>query len=208
LYSDDTPSGLHNRWIEILEDHFREQNKAFLIFDRDNILLYFSEYAREILEVSNNQIGVLSVYDLFPQAKKNPNFILDHNHRYMKVNDFTYTTPSGKPLDVRFNLEKRPGLSGYVVWIEPRMRDTTTTFRKISTFDVHKNLKPIFDSYKLGFMIINKHGLIIDHNERIKNVLRLPGEWEGRNIFTFPRSPPFSFYNCTFFRSWLLHILS
>ena len=186
MYKDDTTSRFKENWINILEDHFREKNKAFLVFDRENTLQHVSQYAMDILGVTANQIGVLSVYDLFPQAKQNPNFIPDHNSRYMNVNDFTYTTPSGKPIDVRFNLDKKPGMSGYIVWIEPRMRDTTGTFRRISSFDLYKDLKPIFDSSGLGFMIIDRNGMIIDHNKTIKYVLRLPGKWKGRNIFTFP----------------------
>ena len=186
MYRDDTPTRSSNEWLEILEDYFREQNRAFLIFDRNNLLLHFSEYARDILELNKSQIGLLSVYDLFPQVKNNPDIISDQESRYLKVNNFTYTTPSGKPMEVRFNLDRKPGINGYVVWVEPRMRDNTSTFRRITTFEVHKNLKPVFDAYDLGFMIINKQGLIIDHNETIQHILRLPGEWEGRNIFTFP----------------------
>jgi hypothetical protein len=186
LYNGESNYDTHNEWIDILEAYFREQNRAFLIFDRDNILRYVSDFAHDILEITDNQIGMLSVYDVFPRSRNNSNFILDKNNKYIKVNDFTYTTPSGKPVEVRFNLDRKPGSSGYIVWIEPRMSDSTGTFRKITTYDIHKKLKPIFDSNELGFMIIDKRGLIIDHNEQIKYVLRLPGEWEGRNIFSFP----------------------
>ncbi len=156
-------------WIGILEDHFKERRKAFLIFDTDHVLKHISEYASDLLEIHANQIGIMTFSDLFPRLVTNPDMLVD-----------------SKPIDVRLNIDQKPGLNGYVIWIELRMREFTSTYRKVSSLKSYSEIKPIFDQFEIGFLILDKNGVVSDLNDHIQHIFRLPGEWIGRNLFTFP----------------------
>jgi PAS domain-containing protein len=186
LYSGETYKNNPGDWIDILEEHFKERRKAFLVFDIDHLLKYVSEYASDLLEIRSNQIGVMTFSDLFPRAGNVPNILVDSNYLFKKVQDITYTTPSGKPVDIRFNLDQKPGMNGYVIWVELRERELTGTYRKISSLKPYSDMKHVFDSFEMGFLILDKDGVVADLNDHIKHLLRLPGEWEGCNLFTFP----------------------
>jgi len=173
-------------WIQILEDHFTHRRKAFLVFDNDQILLRISDYAQEILELEEDQTGLRSIEDLFELPKNIPDLLLDQNDLLQAVHDITYTTPSGRPKELRISMEQHSTLSGFVVWIEEKSRDITTTITKISPFNSFKRLKIIFDRLDVGYIILNKDGIVEDYNDKFKQIMQLPGEWYGRNIFTFP----------------------
>ena len=173
-------------WIQILEDHFTYRRKAFLVFDNDQALLHISDYAGEILELEEEQTGLRTLKDLFELPKNIPDLLLDQNDLLQAVHDITYTTPSGRPKEVRISMEQHSTLSGLVVWVEEKSRDITTTITKISPFNSFKRLRVIFDKLDVGYIILNKDGIVEDYNETFKQILQLPGEWYGRNIFTFP----------------------
>lgn len=177
-------------WLDILESHFNQRKKAFLIFDESNILRYISEYARDILELDESQIGFVTQNELFPPSDKNPHFLIDKNYSYQTVNDFVYTTPSGRSKELRINQDSAIGkigdISGYIIWIESKRRDITAVYRKVSSLDPYKEFDWLFEQNNIGFILIDKEGLIIKHNEIVKKYIREPGEWMGRNILTFP----------------------
>jgi hypothetical protein len=173
-------------WTQILEDHFTYRRKAFLVFDDKHVLVHTSDYAREILELEENQTGFSTLQDLFELPKNVPDLLLDQNNLVQAVHDITYTTPSGRPKEVRMSMEQHSTLGGYVVWIEEKGRDLTTTITKISPFNSFKRLKILFDKLDVGYIILNKDGIVEDYNDKFKQILQLPGEWQGRNIFTFP----------------------
>ena len=186
MYSGSTYGGYAAEWLGILEDHFKERRKAFLVFDSDHVLKHVSDYATDLLEIPANQIGVVTFGDVFPRAGKSPDMLVDSNFFMQRVQDVTYTTPSGKPVEIRINLDKNPGMNGYVIWVELHEREFTGTYRKVSSLKTYSDLRQIFDSFDLGFLILDKNGVVTDLNDRVKNIFRLPGEWIGRNLFTFP----------------------
>jgi len=186
MYRDETPKIPSLDWIRILEEHFRERRKAFLVFDKDHVLIHTSDYAREILEISGTQAGIMNARDLFPSDQKTPQLLMNHKYPHQKIHDITYTTPSGKLVDIRLNIDQKPGSEGYMLWLEPKYRDITGTFRKVSSLEPYKDFNDIFTEFDIGFMLINRDGIIIDYNDQIKHMFRLPGEWKGQNIFTYP----------------------
>jgi PAS domain-containing protein len=173
-------------WIKILEDYFSNRRKAFLVFDHEHVLLHISEYAQEILELEENQTGISTLKDIFELPRNIPDLLLDQNDGIQAVHDITYTTPSGRPKEIRISLEQQSALSGYVVWVEEKSRDLTTMVTKISPFNSFKRLKFVFDKLEVGYIILNKDGIVEDYNDQFKQILQLPGEWFGRNIFTLP----------------------
>jgi PAS domain-containing protein len=173
-------------WIQILEDHFTYRRKAFLVFDNEQVLLHLSDYASEILELEVNQTGLRTLSDLFELPRNIPDLLLDQNGLLQAAHDITYTTPSGRPKEIRLSMEQHSTLSGFVVWVEEKSRDITTTITKISPFNSFKRLKILFDKLDVGYIILNKDGIVEDYNEKFRQILQLPGEWQGRNIFTFP----------------------
>lgn len=173
-------------WMQILEDHFHERRKAFLVFDSEHQLVHISDYAREILEINESQIGIMTLIDIFPGEKKNPDLIVGSDYNFQKVHDVTYTTPSGRQVEIRLNIDQIKGGKGFLLWLEHRSRDITGTYRKISSLEPYREFVNVFNIFNLGFMLLDRNGVIIEHNEDLKKILRLPGEWEGRNIFTFP----------------------
>ena len=186
MYSGERYENNPSDWIDILEEHFKERRKAFLVFDNDHLLKYVSEYASDLLEIRSNQRKGICDGSRRSRTGNVPNMLVDSNYLFKKVRDITYTTPSGKPVDIRFNLDQKPGMNGYVIWVELRERELTGTYRKISSLKPYSDMKHIFDSFKMGFLILDKNGVVVDLNDHIKHLLRLPGEWEGCNLFTFP----------------------
>ena len=174
------------KWIKILEDHFLDRKKAFLVFDSDHKLIHFSEFALEILELNENQVGVMTLDDIFSGEKKNPDLLIGADYNFKKVHDITYTTPSGRPVDLRLNIDLARGRKGYIMWLELRSRDITGTYRKVSSLAPYKDFIQMFDKLGIGAILLDRNGLIIDYNQDFKKMLRLSGEWEGRNIYTFP----------------------
>ena len=186
MYSGSDHGINHDDWLKILEEHFKERRKAFLVFDGDHILKHVSDYASDLLEIPANQIGVITFTDVFPRARKNNDVLVDSNLSMHKIQDVTYTTPSGKPVEVRISFDKNPGINGYVIWVELHERELTSTYRKVSSLKSYSDLKPMFDNFDLGFLILDKNGVVADLNQQVKYIFRLPGEWIGRNLFTFP----------------------
>ena len=43
----------------------------------------------------------------------------------------------------------------------------------------------MFDESNQGYILINKEGIIEKSNDKIKKYISEPGEWKGRNIYTF-----------------------
>ena len=74
-------------WFDIFEEHFSRRKKAFLIFDKDYVLQYISNYAKEILEFEEDIKGITSFKDLFPPLQKNPEFLLDKNNSFQSIYD-------------------------------------------------------------------------------------------------------------------------
>ena len=179
-----------NNWLDILESYFNQRKKAFLIFDESNVLRYISEYAKDILELDDSHVGFITQDELFPPSDKNPQFLIDKNYSFQTVHDFVYTTPSGRSKELRINrdsgIQSVGEISGYIIWIESKRRDITAIYRKVSSLDPYRNFDWLFEQNKTGFMLIDKEGVIVGHNEIIKKYIREPGEWKGRNVLTFP----------------------
>ena len=177
-------------WLNILESHFNQRQKAFLIFDDKNVLRYISDYAKDILELDETLMGFVTLNELFPPSEKNPQFLVDEDYSFQPIYDILYTTPSGRSKELRISrhtgLHSVGDISGYIIWIESKSRDITAIYRKVSSLDPYRDLGWLFDEYKLGYILINKEGIIEKSNENIREYINEPGEWKGRNIHTFP----------------------
>jgi PAS domain-containing protein len=177
-------------WLNILESYFNQRQKAFLIFDNNNVLQYISDYARDILEFDDTLMGFVTLNELFPSPEKNPQFLVDANYSFQPIYDILYMTPSGRSKELRINrdtgLQSIGDMSGYIVWIEAKSRDITAVYRKVSSLDPYRELGWLFDEFKLGYILINKEGIIEKSNDKIREYISEPGEWRGRNIYTFP----------------------
>ena len=147
-------------------------------------------YAKDILELDDSHVGFVTQNELFPPSDKNPQLLIDKNYSFQTVNDFVYTTPSGRSKELRINrdsgIQTVDEISGYIVWIESKRRDITAVYRKVSSLDPYRNFDWLFEQNNTGFMLIDKEGLIVKHNDIIKKYIREPGEWKGRNVLTFP----------------------
>lgn len=182
----DQQNPFSHKWIQVLQNHFSDRKKGFLVFDTGNKLIHISDFAAEILEIHENQIGMMNLSDIFPGEKRNPDLLIGSDYNFQKVHDLTYTTPSGRPVDIRLNIDENPGRHGYMMWLELRSRDITGTYRKISSLSPYKEFIKVFDKFGIGAILLDRNGLIIEYNYDFKKLLRLPGEWAGRNIYTFP----------------------
>ena len=176
-------------WLNILESHFNHRKKAFLIFDDNHVLRYISDLAREILEFDETLMGFVTLNELFPPIEKNPQFLVDKDYSYQPIHDILYTTPSGRSKELRINrnteLQTIGDLSGYIIWIEAKSRDITAVYRRVSSLDPYREVGWLLDEHDLGYILINKEGIIEKSNEKIREYIREPGEWKGRNIYTF-----------------------
>jgi hypothetical protein len=177
-------------WLNILESHFNHRKKAFLIFDENHVLQYISEYAKDILEFDDTLMGFVTLNELFPQSGNNPQFLVDKDYSFQPIHDTLYTTPSGRSKELRINrdtdLQSKGEISGYIIWIEAKSRDITAVYKRVSSLDPYREIGWLFDEYKLGYILINKEGIIEKSNIKIKEYISEPGEWKGRNIYTFP----------------------
>ena len=177
-------------WLNILESHFNQRQKAFLIFDDNHVLRYISEYAKEILEFDDTLIGFVTLNELFPPSDNNPHFLVDKDYSFQPIHDIYYTTPSGRSKELRINrdtaLHSIGDLSGYIIWLEAKSRDITAVYRRVSSLDPYRDVGWLFDEYNLGYILVNKEGIIEKSNDKIREYIREPGEWKGRNIYTFP----------------------
>jgi len=177
-------------WLNILESHFNQRKKAFLIFDENHVLQYISEYAKDILEFDDTLMGFVTLNELFPPSANNPQFLVDKDYSFQPINDILYTTPSGRSKELRINrdmeLKSIGDVSGYIIWIEAQSRDITAVYRRVSSLDPYREIGWLFDEYGLGYILINKEGIIEKSNNKIKEYISEPGEWKGRNIYTFP----------------------
>lgn len=176
-------------WLDLLESHFNLRKKAFLIFDESHVLRYISDYAKDILELDENLIGFVVLNELFPPADKNPHFLVDKDYSFETIHDIVYTTPSGRSKELRINrdanLHSINDLSGYVIWVESKSRDITAIYRKVSSLAPFKNFNWLFSQNNIGFILVNKEGIVEEYNENAKRYFNEPGEWEGRKILTF-----------------------
>jgi len=178
--------GFDTLWLEILEEHFRDRRKGFLVFDKDMVLRYMSVFALEVLESDHYQPGLDRLPEILPLPADIPDLLLDHEYFFQTVHDLVITTPSGRSKEVRVSFEQEPGKMGMVVWIEPKGRHITGSLKKISVFDQLKSLKGMFDVINLGYLLLDTNAVVIEYNELIKHLLRLPGEWRGKIIFNYP----------------------
>jgi hypothetical protein len=176
-------------WLNILESHFNQRKKAFLIFDDSHVLRYISDYAKDILEFDENLIGFVTLNELFPPTEKNPQFLVDKDYSFQPIHDILYTTASGRSKELRINrdtsLQSIGDISGYVIWLEAKSRDITAIYKRVSSLDPYREVGWLFDEYSLGYILINKEGIIEKSNDKIREYIREPGEWKGRNIYTF-----------------------
>lgn len=177
-------------WYELLEIHFNQRKKGFLIFDESHILRYLSEYAREILGIDESHTGFVTLNELFPPSEKTPQFLVDKNYSFQSVQNILYTMPSGRSKELRISkdssLHTIGNTSGYIVWLEAMSRDITGVYRKVSSLDPFLNFNWLFDQNEVGFILLNGEGIIEKYNKKIKLFLSEPGDWKGQNIFTFP----------------------
>ncbi len=169
-------------WLEILESHLARKRQGVLVFSENHILQYVSEYARELLEFEENQVGFISLEEVFPQFTNH----FDSGEKHFN-GILVYTTGSGRQKKIRYtyeteNLDRR-GLTASVIWLE-------TTDSPERTAIAEKRLNPgvagLLDQLNLGYLEINEDGFIRDYNSTFKTLLDLPGEWISRNIFTYP----------------------
>jgi hypothetical protein len=109
-------------WLDILESHFNQRKKAFLIFDDSHVLRYISDYAKEILEFDDNLMGFVTLNELLPPSEKTPQFLVDKDYSFQTIHDILYTTPSGRSKELRINrdseLQTIGDVSGYIIWLE------------------------------------------------------------------------------------------
>ncbi len=177
-------------WFELLEVHFNTRKKAFLIFDESNILRYISGYAREILVIDDSHLGFITLQELFLPSQKTPQILIDKHYSFQSVQNILYTTPSGLSKELRIakdsTLQSIGDMSGYIVWLEAKSRDITGVYKKVSSLDPYLNFYWLFDQNEVGFILLNGDGIIEEYNDKIKTFLNEPGDWKGRNIFTFP----------------------
>lgn len=176
----------NNEWIQILEEHFKHKRKAFLVFDRDHILKHVSDYAQDILELYKDQIGCITFQDIFPQLTDNHDFLFDKDYFFQTIHNIIYTTASGRPQELRINLENEDDAPGYIVWIEAKSRDISSLYTKVSAFEPFKRLGWLFEQNQLGYLILNKDGIVQDYNDYFKKIIDIPADWIGRNFYTFP----------------------
>lgn len=176
----------NSNWLEIFEEHFRGRHKGFLVFDNELVLRYISEYAREVLETDQYQNGLVKLSDILFLPRNMPDLLLDSDNYFQTVHDITIMTPAGRSKEIQVNFEQAPGKQGMVVWIEPKGRDISGSLKKVSVFDQIKALKGLFDSLNMGYLLLNTGGVVVEYNDIIKHLLRLPGEWRGKVIFTYP----------------------
>ena len=176
-------------WLNILESHFNHRKKAFLIFDNSHVLRYISDYGKEILEFDDHLMGFVTLNELFPPSEKNPQFLVDKDYSFQTIHNIFYTTPSGRSKELRINRDSEvqtiEDISGYIIWIEAQSRDITAVYRRISSLDPYRNMGWLFDESNRGYILINKEGIIEKCNDKIKKYISEPGEWKGRNLYTF-----------------------
>ena len=176
-------------WLDILESHFDSRHKAFLIFDDKNVLKYISGYAKEILGLEDTHLGYMNFSELFPSLTKNAHFLFDQDHSFHTIQSVLYTMPSGRPQELRISKESQPHTTpdkaGYVVWVEAKTRDITGTYRRVSPFDPFNKFDWLFEQNQCGYILLDREGIIQSHNEPSRDYLPEPGEWQGRNIFSF-----------------------
>ena len=177
-------------WLNILESHFNHRKKAFLIFDDSHILRYISDYAKDILEFDDHLMGFVTLNELFPPSDNNPQFLVDKDFSFETIHNIFYTTPSGRSKELRINrdsaLQSIGNISGYIIWIEAQSRDITSVYKKVSSLDPYRDIGWLFEESNQGYILINKEGIIEKSNDKIKEYISEPGEWRGRNIYTFP----------------------
>jgi len=176
-------------WLNILESHFNHRKKAFLVFDGSHILRYISDYAKEILELDDHLMGFVTLNELFPPSEKNPQFLVDKDYSFETIHTIFYTTPSGRSKELRINrdseLQTIGDISGYIIWIESKSRDITAIYKRVSSLDPYRDIGWLFDESNQGYILINKEGIIEKSNDKIKKYISEPGDWKGRNIYTF-----------------------
>lgn len=176
-------------WLNILESHFNDRKKGFLIFDDKHVLQYISDYAKEILEFDDHLMGFVTLNELFPPSEKNPQFLVDKDYSFQAIHNILYTTPSGRSKELRINrdseLQTIGDVSGYIIWLEAQSRDITAIYRRISSLDPYRNMGWLFEESNQGYILINKEGIVEKSNDKIKDYISEPGEWKGRNIYTF-----------------------
>jgi PAS domain-containing protein len=179
-----------NNWFELLESHFNNRKKGFLVFDESHILRYLSGYAQELLGIDDSHIGFISIHELFLPSEKTPQILVDKEYSFQSIQNILYTTPSGLSKEMRISKDSRihsvGEISGYVVWLESKSRDITGVYKKVSLLDPFINLDWLFEQSDVGFILLNIEGIIEKYNERMKTYLSEPGDWRGQNIFTFP----------------------
>jgi hypothetical protein len=177
-------------WLNILESHFNQRKKAFLIFDDHHVLRYISDYAKDILEFDDTLMGFVTLNELFPPSEKNPHFLVDKDYSFQPIHDIMYTTPSGRSKELRINrepnLQSIGNISGYIIWLESKSRDITAIYKRVSSLDPYRDIGWLFDEFKLGYILINKEGIVEKSNDKVREYINEPGEWKGRNIYTFP----------------------
>lgn len=177
-------------WFELLEIHFNQRKKGFLIFDETHVLRYLSGYSRDILGIDESHIGFITLHELFLPSEKTPQILVDKNYSAQSVQNILYTMPSGRSKELRVSkdssLQTIGNMSGYVVWLEAMSRDITGVYRKVSSLDPFLKFEWLFDQNEIGFILLNGEGIIENYNDKIKSFLSEPGDWKGENIFTFP----------------------
>ena len=186
-------------WLNILESHFNHRKKAFLIFDSSHILRYISDYAKEILEFDDTLMGFVTLNELFPPSEENPQFLVDKDYSFETIHNIFYTMPSGRSKELRINrdsdLQMIGDVSGYIIWIESKSRDITAFYKRVSSLDPYRDIGWLFDESNQGYILINKEGIIEKSNAKIKKYISEPGEWKGRNIYTFAFMHQYSITN-------------
>ena len=173
-------------WFELLEIHFNQRKKGFLIVDKTHILRYLSGYARELLGIDESHIGFVTLHELFLPSEKTPQILVDKNYSSQSVQNILYTMPSGRSKELRISkdssLQTIGNMSGYIVWLEAMSRDITSVYRKVSLLGPFLEFEWLFDQNEIGFILLNGEGIIENYNDKIKSFLSEPGDWKGENI--------------------------
>jgi hypothetical protein len=135
-------------------------------------------------------MGFVTLNELFPPSEKNPDFLVDKDYSLQSFHNIMYTAPSGRSKELRINRDSElltiGDISGYIIWIEAQSREITAVYRKVSSLDPYRDIGWLFDEYSLGYILVNKEGIIEKSNDKIRDYINEPGDWKGRNIYTFP----------------------
>ncbi len=180
LPSDSQPAD----WLEIFEAGLEMKEQAFLVFDEHETLIFASAQACELFNLQDAHLKNRSLIEILPQVKKN---FHGSEHTDM-IQELDISSAEGPIRHMIVRVQKvephRRSRQGLIVWLnekpDERESDTLSADKYLNAFRL------LADRINVGFIVVNPDGFIHEYNENFKTLLNLPGDWSGRNLFTFP----------------------